>query len=42
MKSVKTNIIQMIRGKLIIECKGRLQEENQRHFNSIKMQVSYF
>ena len=35
------NIIQMIRGKLIIECEVRLQE-NQRHFNLIKMQVSYF
>ena len=32
----------MIRGKFIIECEVRLQEENQRHFNLIKMQVSYF
>ena len=32
----------MIRGKLIIECEVRLQEENQRHLNLIKMQVSYF
>ena len=32
----------MIRGKLIIEYKVRLQEENQKHFNWIKIQVSYF
>ena len=32
----------MIRGKLIIEWKVRLQEENQKHFNWIKMQDSYF
>ena len=31
----------MIRGKLIIEWKVRLQE-NQKHFNLIKIQVSYF
>ena len=29
----------MIRGKLIIEYKVRLQEENQKHFNWIKIQV---
>ena len=32
----------MIRGKLIIEYKVRLQEENQKHLNWIKIQVSYF
>ena len=32
----------MSRGKLIIEWKVRLQEENQKHFNLIKIQVSYF
>ena len=32
----------MIRGKLIIECEVRLQDENQKHFNLIKTQVSYF